>query len=182
MTSFFAVKGVTAPPAEGFFGRLRMRASTSMTTVGVKKLPFGVGTPVAFAANDHPGAVRNSVAQVRFDFLDGARVDQRADLAIATAGRSSARRPSRPACRTNFVDRLLNVTRFGQIQVWPGIAEFSTTSGRRRRPEVGIIEHDKRRVAAQLQRQALERIGAWARGACQRRRTGEGKSCGHGNR
>ena len=61
--------------------------------------------------------------------------------------------------------------RLAQTQVWPVLRNLETIAPFDRRIEVGIVEHDERRIAAQLQRDLLDRVGALRASACCRLRS-----------
>ena len=100
--------------------------------------------------------LRQRVGDMLLDLVDGPRVDQRPDLG------PSAAMPCRPSgCRRGgeladeaLVDAMLYVDPVGQMQVWPALRNFATISAGDRGIEVGVVEHDEGRIAAEFQRQA----------------------------
>jgi len=50
--------------------------------------------------------------------------------------------------------------RFAQTQVWPALRVLGGDGAFDRRVEVGVVEDDERRVAAELERELLDRVGA----------------------
>ena len=50
--------------------------------------------------------------------------------------------------------------RFAQMQVWPALRNFEAIVPSMAAVEVGVVEDDERGVAAELQREPLDLVGA----------------------
>ena len=45
------------------------------------------------------------------------------------------------------------------MQIWPGVHERAERRGLHRLVEIGVLEHDQRRLAAELEQHGLEMLG-----------------------
>ncbi|MNO75559.1 hypothetical protein D3C76_666130 [compost metagenome] len=109
---------------------------------------------MAFAAAQQLCSVGQSVLHVFFDLGHGALVDQwpLGDAIIETAADLELRNPLGQACDKGVVDAGLHQEAIDADAGLPGVAEFGDQRAVNRAFQIGIVEDNERRVAAQLQR------------------------------
>ena len=87
--------------------------------------------------------------------------DQRADVVLVVIGLIELERPSRRRQIGDelVVDLLAGIDAAGGGAVLPGIVIAERLHALDHRGEIGVVEHDDRRLAAKLQMRALDRLG-----------------------
>src|SRR5690606_33128869 len=113
----------------------------------------------AFPAGKHRCALAKCVADVALDLFDCALVDERSDLRVVLEPVADLHAGSdfRETLREAIVDAALNEY---AVRAYAGLPRVSILGGdgaRDRGLDIGIVEHDKRRVAAELERELLQR-------------------------
>ncbi len=112
------------------------------------------------AAGDHPGAVGHGVLDMLLDLGRGAIVDQRADIDAIVQAVADLQLLNRRLefLREGIVHAVLHVDTVDAHTGLPGVAVLGLHGALHRLVQVGIVEHQEGRVAAQLQRNLLD---AW---------------------
>jgi ParB family chromosome partitioning protein len=107
---------------------------------------------VALAAGQHPRAFRQRVADVLFDFLDRFHVDERplGDAVVEAAADFQLRDLVGELLRKSVIDAVLHEKAVRADAGLTGIAVFGSHRAFDGRIEVGVVEHDERRIAAEL--------------------------------
>jgi hypothetical protein len=145
---------------------MTMSVVTSVGTVGSKKPPPRGGV---LAAGDHLGALLDGVGNMRLDLLDSLHVDQRADHGTRLEPVGDLHRTCGlgEALGEGIVDAVLHQVRLAQTQVWPAFLYFEAMAplppqgqALDRSLDIGVVEDDERRAAANYQRKLLDRAGA----------------------
>ena len=117
---------------------------------------------MAGAAGEQLGAVAERVSDVGFDFLEGAFVDER--TLLRDAGEAVADCEGASFFREEFgelvVDAVLHIDAVGADAGLAGVAEFRDDGAGDGGFDVGIVEDEEGRVAAEFERDALHRSGA----------------------
>jgi methylaspartate ammonia-lyase len=112
--------------------------------------------------------LRHGIAHVAIDLLDRAGVDHRADLRARVGGRADLQRADagRQLVDEALMHRLVHVDAVRADAGLAAVAELGDHQAFDRGVQVGVVEHDEGRVAAQLQRQLLQRARRIARARC----------------
>ena len=151
---------------------MRMSGVAPVSTVGSKNVPPSACRlpPVVTVA-----PLRERVGDVLLDLRDAGLVDQRALARRRRRSRCPMRQRGdrgRELLDERVVDRRpARGCRFAQTQVWPVLRNFEAIAPSTASVEVGVVEHDQRRVAAELERDLLDRAGALAPSAACRPRS-----------
>jgi hypothetical protein len=130
---------------------MTMSVVTSVKTVGSKK---GRRAP---AAGHHLGAPPDRVRDMRLDLLDRLHVDQRSDHRTRLEPVGDLHRTGglgQPLCKS-IIDAVLHQDAVGADAGLAGVAVFRGDRTLDRHLDIGVVEDDERRVAAQFQRQFL---------------------------
>ena len=130
------------------------------------------------AADEDLGALLDGVADERLDLLDRVAVDQRADIGAGLHAGSDRKLLHRldESRGEAVVDAGLHQDAIGADASLAGIAVFGGHGAGDRLVEIGVVEHDERRVAAELERELLHRVGALpVERLADRGRAGEGE-------
>ena len=119
---------------------------------------------VRLAAHLDFRAMRDGVRKQRLHLLDRVRVDQRTDCRFGVASRRHDELCSRFLERGDELieDARLHENSVGADAGLSGIAEFRCHCPGDGLLQVGVVEDDQRRVAAKLERQLFDRVGALA--------------------
>ena len=111
------------------------------------------------AADEHLRALRGRIGDVALDLFDGAVVDERS---LGRAGFGAGRRLQfldrvGELRREHVVDRILDEQAVRAHTGLPRVAVLRHDRAFHRLVQIRIVEHDERRVAAELERQLLHR-------------------------
>ena len=137
---------------------------------------------VTLPAGHDPGALGLRVGHVRLDLRERVGVDQRALLHAPLEARADLqlRRLFGEALDEGVVDLRVRVEAVGADTRLAGVAVLGEERTFDGRVEVGIVEHDERRVATEFERQLLQRRRALLhQDASDRGRSGEGQLANH---
>ena len=119
--------------------------------------------PGLAAVDDDVGALVDAGADVRLDAVALGGGDDRADDRVL---RRAGRPPSAsPAIAASAVDQLVvrlrcTIARVGAVQIWPLWNAHTLPMAVTASVEVGVVEHHRRALAAELEQQALHRVAA----------------------
>jgi len=110
------------------------------------------------AAGDEPAALADGVLHMLLDLVHGGVLDQRAlrDAGLEAVADFQLRDPGGKFLDEGVVHAVLHIQPVGTHAGLPGVAVFAGDGAFDRRIDVGIVKHDERRVAAQLQRQLFD--------------------------
>ncbi|MPM58715.1 hypothetical protein SDC9_105548 [bioreactor metagenome] len=115
-------------------------------------------------ASEQAGAAFQRVADVAFGLGDGGLVDHRAvrhAIVHAVADLELAH-GSGQVCGDFVIDAVVDVDAVGAHAGLADVAELGGDDARHGTVDVGVFEHDQRRIAAQFERQLLDGVGALA--------------------
>jgi hypothetical protein len=107
----------------------------------------------ASAADDQLRTLVERVLDVLLDLLDGTRVDHRSDLGVGPRRRSDLQRldPRGQLLDERVVHRMVHVDPVRTDAGLAAVAELRDHQAFDRGIEVGVLEDDERRVAAELE-------------------------------
>src|SRR2546426_308907 len=116
---------------------------------------------MTLAADDRSGAFAERVRDVLLHLLQALLVDQRADHdpGLGAGADLESLYLLREPGGEGVIDAVLDVDAIGADAGLAGVAVFGRDRAFDRGIEVGIVEHDERRVAAELERELLDRVG-----------------------
>ena len=111
------------------------------------------------AAGDTARALPQRIGHQFFDLGQRCRMDQRAlrHLGLHAVADLQLRHSAAELFGEQLVDAVLHQQAVGADAGLPGVAELRGDRAGHGRIEIGIIEHDERCVAAEFERQPLER-------------------------
>ncbi len=116
------------------------------------------------ATGENLGALLDGVADQRLDLLDRLAVDQRADVRAGLEARSDGEllHGFDEGRRETVVDAGLHENAVGADAGLAGVAVFGGHGAGHRLLEIGVVEDEERRVAAELEGELLHGVGALA--------------------
>jgi hypothetical protein len=116
----------------------------------------------ALAAGNDLGALLDSIGDVRFDLLDRFHVDQGPDhrARLEPVGDLHRAGSLGEALSERVVDAVLHQDAIGADAGLAGIPVFRGDGALDRHLDVGVVEDDEWRVAAEFEREFLDRAGA----------------------
>ena len=117
---------------------------------------------MALAAGEEPCTVVECIGDMRFDFFQRSLIDERAlfDTGAETVAHLQLRHLGGEAIGEAVVDRILHEHPVGADAGLPGVAVFACYRARHGGVEIGVVEHDVRRIAAEFERDVLQRACA----------------------
>ena len=135
---------------------------SSVTTGQQRRLEEQPAALVRLAAEQHLGALRARVLDVRDDLVEPLAVDERADVHALLGADPDAQGGDRlrVALDERVVDAVLHEQAVGGDADLAGVAELAQDGAGDGLVEVGVVEDEERRVAAELERELHDLAGA----------------------